>query len=76
LDRVKFLKLPGIFPELGRKNFCWIFPSIRICWVLKILSKNQNKSSYIICPKFIGQNTISQTGEILSSILENISQEL
>jgi len=35
------------------------------------LSKNEKNSSYIICPKFIGQNKkISQTGEILSSILE------
>jgi len=76
LDRVKFLKLPGIFPEVARKIFSWILPSIRICWVLKILSKNEKKSIYIISPKFIGQNKISQTGEILSSILENISQEL
>jgi hypothetical protein len=27
------------------------------------LSKNEKQSTYKICPKFIGQNTISQTGE-------------
>ncbi len=81
LDRVKFPKLPGIFPELAGTNFSWIFPSIRICWVLKFLSKNEKKKkkkkkTYIICPKSIGQNKNSETGEILSSILENTSQEL
>jgi hypothetical protein len=40
------------------------------------LSKNENKLTYLNCPKFIGQNKNSETGEILSSILENISQEL
>jgi hypothetical protein len=60
---VKFLKLPGKFPELAGENFSSIFPSIRISSVLKILSKNEKQSTDIICPKFIGQNTISQTGE-------------
>jgi hypothetical protein len=40
------------------------------------LSKNEKKKTYIICPKSIGQNKNSETGEILSSILENTSQEL
>jgi hypothetical protein len=36
----------------------------------------KKNSTYIICPKFIQQNKNSETGEILSSILENTSQEL
>jgi hypothetical protein len=35
----------------------------------------KKNSTYIICPKFIRQNKNSETGEILSSILENTSQE-
>jgi len=40
------------------------------------LRKIEKQSTYIICPKLIGQNKISQTDGILSGILENISQEL
>jgi hypothetical protein len=41
----------------------------RICWIAKIFSKNEKKSTYIVCPKYIGQNKDSQTNEYFSSIL-------
>jgi hypothetical protein len=35
----------------------------------------KNFQTYIICPKYIRQNTDSQTNEYFSSILRNVCQE-
>jgi hypothetical protein len=47
----------------------------RICWIPKIFSKNEKFSTYIICPKYIGQNKDSQTNEYFSTILRNVLLE-
>jgi hypothetical protein len=44
----------------------------RICSFPKLFSKNEKKSTYIIYPKYIGQNKDSQTNEYFSSILRNV----
>jgi len=43
-----------------------------ICWFPKFFSKNEKKSTHIICPKYIGQNKNSQTNEYFSSILRTV----
>jgi hypothetical protein len=50
-------------------------PEHRIWWVPKFLSKNEKTLTYIICPKYIGQNKDSQTNEYFSSILRTAFQE-
>jgi hypothetical protein len=50
-------------------------PKHRICGIPKFLSKNEKNSTYIICPKYIGQNKDSQTNEYFSSILRNVFHE-
>jgi len=47
----------------------------RICWIPKILSKNEKKWTYIIYLKYIKQNTDSETNEHFSGILRNVFQE-
>jgi hypothetical protein len=73
--QAKVSKIAWNFSKHLRQKISWIFPSMGFVEFPNFWAKMKKISTYIIYPKYIKQNTDSQTNEYFSSILRNVFQE-